>query len=189
MTEPRPIRAGPSHEAAVMGLHPPCPLIDVEGGEDNHLCLHLSDEEINVLTVDQREVEEDFDEKQLPLLQGLISRATAALRVDMPPDQGPAPSHFDDEMGGFQPLPQFLVPLLSDCEDVVRKQFKVPHTLPRCPTALSNHSPTTPLPLVRPVRQKSCIETRHFDLLPQYSTVACTFCACARCNKPVELVL
>ena len=40
----------------------------------------------------------------------------------MPSDQGLAPSHFDDEMGGFQPPPQFL----SDFEDVVRKQFKTP---------------------------------------------------------------
>ena len=33
-----------------------------------------------------------------------------------------------------------------------------PHTPPRRPTALSDHSPTTLLPLVWPVRQKSCIE-------------------------------
>ena len=92
MTEPHPIRAGPSHEAAVMGLHPPCPLIDVEGDEDDSLYLHLSDEEIDVLTVDQREGEEDFDEKR-----------------------------FDDEMGGFQPPLQFLVPIL------LKKQFKTPH--------------------------------------------------------------
>ena len=49
VTEPRPIRAGPSHEAAVMGLYPPYPLIDVEGDEDDSLFLRPSDEEINVL--------------------------------------------------------------------------------------------------------------------------------------------
>ena len=36
--------------------------------------------------------------------------------------------------------------------------LKAPHTLPRHPTALSDHSPTTLLPLVCPVGQKSCIE-------------------------------
>ena len=70
VTEPHPVRAGPSHEAAVMGLHPPCALIDVEGDEDDSLSLHLSDKEIYVLTIDQREGEEDFDEKQSPRLQG-----------------------------------------------------------------------------------------------------------------------
>ena len=36
--------------------------------------------------------------------------------------------------------------------------FKPPHTPPRCPIALSDHSSTTPLPLVWPVQHKSCIE-------------------------------
>ena len=85
VTEPRPIGAGLSHEAAVMDLNPPCP-------------------PIHVFFIDQQVGEEEFDEKWSPRLQGLISRAAAALRVDMPPDQGPAPSCFDDEMGGFQPL-------------------------------------------------------------------------------------
>ena len=54
--------------------------------EDDSLSLHLSDEEIDVLSVDQREGEEDFDKKLSPRLQGLISRAAAALRVtkDLP---------------------------------------------------------------------------------------------------------
>ena len=37
-------------------------------------------------------------------------------------------------------------------------EIKGPHTTPRCPTALSDHSPITPLPLVWPVQQKRCIE-------------------------------
>ncbi|XP_073328458.1 NACHT, LRR and PYD domains-containing protein 3-like [Pagrus major] len=101
----------------------------VEGDEDDSLSLHPSDEEIDILSIDQREGEEEFDEKWSPRLQGLISRAAAALEVDMPPGQEPAPSRFDDEMGGFQPTPRFLVPLLSDFEDVVRKQFKTPLTV------------------------------------------------------------
>ena len=86
VTESRPIRAGPSNEAAVMGLHPPCPLIDVDGGENDSLSLHPSDEEIDVHSVDKWPGEEEFDEKWSPQLQGLISRAAAALRVDMSPD-------------------------------------------------------------------------------------------------------
>ena len=43
---------------------------------------------------------------------------------------------------------------------------KGPHTPPRRPTALSDHSPTTPLPLVWPVQQKICIEKHRFDMMP-----------------------
>ena len=63
----------------------------------------------------------------------------------MPPYQGPAPMRFDDKMEGFQPPPQFLVPLLSDFEDVVRKQFKTPpavgHWSGLCQAMTAVHAP------------------------------------------------
>lgn len=48
MTKSRPVGAGPSYEVgpAVMNFHPPSPLIDVEGDEDDILSLHPSDEEM-----------------------------------------------------------------------------------------------------------------------------------------------
>lgn len=93
-----PSSPGPSYEAgpAVRDFHPPSPLIDVEGDEDGIISLHPSDEKIDILSVDQQghEGEEELGEKWSPLLQGLISRAAAALSVEMPPEQGLAPLRF-----------------------------------------------------------------------------------------------
>ncbi len=66
-------------------------------------------------------------EQQLTLLREVITRA--ALDIDFPSDQGPAPSRFDDEAGG--PSTRFLIPLLSDFEEVVRKQFQTPSVAAR----------------------------------------------------------
>ena len=66
-------------------------------------------------------------------------------------------------------------------------RLKEPHTPLRCPTALSDHSPTALLPPDWPVWQKSCIE--HTLRRAASSTAAWMFCACMRCNKLVALVL
>ena len=119
-------QSGLGPHSSCHGSSSPLPPDKCEEGRGQQSLPASSDEEIDVLSIDQQEGEEEFDERWSPHLQGLISRAAATLRVDMPPDQGPAPLCFDDEMGGFQPPPQFLVPFLSDFEDVVRKQFKTP---------------------------------------------------------------
>ena len=62
--------------------------------------------------------------------------------------------------------------------------LKGPHTLPRRPTALSDHSVASCL--------THSAEKLHWNTsLPRaaYSTVACMFCTCVRCNKQVVLVL
>ncbi len=66
----------------------------VEGDKGCILSLHPSVEKIDVLSVDQQEQEgeDELDEKQSPLLQGLVSRAAATLNVEMTPEQGLAPS-------------------------------------------------------------------------------------------------
>ena len=61
--------------------------------------------------------------------------------------------------------------------------FKGPHTLPRHPTTLSNHSLTTWLPLVWPVQQKSCIEY----IASTWSQLHSSVYACAGYNKRVAL--
>lgn len=99
-----------------------------------------------MLSIDQQEGDEELDEKRSPKhLQDLISRAAAALNVDMPPGQGLGPSRFDDDKGGSQPPPGFLVVLLLDFEDVVRKQFKTPcvmgHWSGLCRTMAAIHAP------------------------------------------------
>lgn len=75
---------GPSY-----GERPASPFIDVEG-DDEVVSLFPSEEE-DMFTADQQE-EGELDDKRSPLLQGLISRAAAALGVAEPPIQGLGPS-------------------------------------------------------------------------------------------------
>ena len=60
----------------------------------------------------------------------------------------------------FNVLPERLSTSVTFC------RVKAPHTAPRLKPSASCLYPTTPLPLVWPVRQKSCIETYRFDVLP-----------------------
>ena len=65
------------------------------------------------------------------------------------------------------------------------KTLKAPHTPLRLKPTANCLYPTTLLPIVWPVWQKSCIE--HILWHAASSTVACTFCSCMRCNKWVGL--
>ena len=69
-----------------------------------------SDREIDVVSLEvsdddafptwQQEAVMGEHERQSPHLQEIIGRATAALNIELPSDQGPTPSRFDDEVGG-----------------------------------------------------------------------------------------
>ncbi len=111
---------GPSYEE-----RPASPFIDVEGDDEDVVGSLFPSEEEDMFAADQQEKGE-LDERRSPLLQGLISRAAAALGVEVPAIQGLGPSRFDDDKGGSQSSTRFLVPLLSDFEEVVRNNLK-PH--------------------------------------------------------------
>ncbi len=101
-------------------------------------CPSSPESEIDVLSLGPSEGDDMFPgmgqepvlgerEQQSPLGQEVITRA--ALNIDLPLDQGPAPSYFDDEAGGQST--HFLIPLLSDFEEVVRNQFQTPSVAAR----------------------------------------------------------
>lgn len=83
------------------------------------MSLDISDED--AFPTWQQEAVMGEHEQQSPHLQEIIVSATAALNIELPSDQGPTAFRFDDEVGGQST--RFLVPLLSDFEEVVMKQF------------------------------------------------------------------
>ncbi len=56
--------------------------------------------------------------------QSRRNMSSSCLNIELPSDQGSAPSHFDDGASGWSV--RFPIPLLSDFEEVVRKQFQTP---------------------------------------------------------------
>ncbi len=91
-------------------------------------------------------------EWQSPLLQEIVNRVAAALNIELPSNQRPASSDFDDEAGGWST--HFLMFRLSGFEEVVRKQFQTLSSAGRwsglCKRLASLHSQETigwgPLP-------------------------------------------
>lgn len=69
-----------------------------------------------MFSVDQKEQEgeEGLDDKQSPVLPGLISRVAATLNVETPLEQGLTQLCFEDNKGRSWPSLRFLVSFLPD---------------------------------------------------------------------------
>lgn len=89
-------------------------------------CPSESEREVDVLSLEPSEEDDVFPlgqqdtvveecKQQSPLLQEIVRRVAAALNISLASDQGPAPSSFDDEAGGWATC--FQMPL-SDLEEL-----------------------------------------------------------------------